>query len=777
MKKYFVALSALLFVGCVDKSIDIAEVQTTVGINCDNLTLPLAHLEAISVGQILGDELETITADPTTGDYSISFGDQGGAFQIEGSANNFVIPGYMHKVDIEYPAFKLTDARYSFDDTYTIGCKYMDMDITQAQGQQIYVPGGVTISGTQSGGSGYNFDIPVPDFVERIERVYIDHDDSLPGAPVEAILDLGSLGDVSAGGQVSVELVVPEDYEIYGEDKQPIVGNVFKVEARKFAAGEHRVSFTFYVGSIANHQSAEGGVIHIPSQLEYSVSYSMTTQAGSVTITELPFLEIRTDMSCQDAEVVLAATDILPEPLKVVNSIEVDALNDLVGVLKHLKTVNSTIKLKVEGMDWWSDEAIAAGVLEDIYVELILPNNFDIYVETEGVTFDNARSILHATLAQLKRGVKIGIDGIDFGQGLAVGGNGKALADMSFTIGAGIEAGTVIRLKHLQHDGSASLYAGYEQSRLLVTEVTGSVDYSHTESVELDLADINIGEKFEIGSLGLNPTIEFMLSSSITMPLSCSAKLVPYCDGVAVSERAVAVGPIDIAAAQIGSKYPDYTPSTTIVRIGKGAQAEQGVQSFDCDLASLLEGELPEKVVVEFTVASHPEQDVTLLLLPQFPIEYGYNFNLPLSFGPWLDWSYTDVVDNLGGVFEGAELQMDAIVDVELICEVANTTPLNISFNLELFDAEGNRSPITPITEGGVAIAGSADGVTPAHSTFALKLDMSKVDDVMAALNSLDTMSYTLSLSSAASGVALNCNQTIAADFKVKINGNINVEL
>lgn len=777
MKKIFVALSALLLAGCVDKSIDIAQLEPTLGINCDNLTLQLGYLEAISVGQILGDELETITADPVTGDYSISFGDDGGVFEIEGSANNFVIPEYMHKVEVDYPAFRLTDARYSLDDIYTVGGVYMGMDMSLIEGKQISVPSGLTISGQQSGGSGYSFDIPVPDFVERIERVYIDHDDSLPGAPVEVILDLGSFGDVSAGGVVSVEIVVPEDYEIYGQDREPIVGNRFKVENRKFAAGEHRIAFTLYVGSIANHESADGGVIHIPSQLEYNISYDMTTRAGSTTITELPFLEIRTDMACQDAEVVLAATDILPEPLRVDNAITVDALNDLVGTLKHLKLVNSTIKLKVEGMDWWSDEAIAAGVLEDIFVELTLPANFDIYVQTAGVQYDKSQSKLHATLAQLKRGVVIGVNSIDFGQGLSVGGDGKAQADMSFTINAGIEAGTVIRLKHLQHEGGASLYAGYEQSRLLVTEVTGRVDYSHTESVVLDLTDLNIGDKLEIGSLGLSPTIEFMLSSSITMPMSCSAKFTPYCGGQAVAQRAVVVGPIEIAAAQIGAKYPDYTPATTRVRIGKGAEAEQGVQVFDCDLVSLLEGELPEKAVVEFTVASKADEDATLLLLPQFPVEYGYNLNLPLTFGSWLDWSYTDVVDGIGMVFEGAELQVGEVMDVELICEVENTTPLNLSFEIELFDVYGNKSPIEPIADSKIAIAGSKDGVTAARSSFGLKLNLSSVENIVSELSKLETMRYTVSLGSAASGVSLNSNQTIAADFKVKINGNINVEL
>ena len=105
------ALVALLFVGCVDKSIDLEQLETTVGINCNELTLPLGYLEKVSISQILGDDIEGITADPVTGDYAINIDVDNNIFEIKGSGNNFVIPKYMHKVDIDYPTFKLSDAR------------------------------------------------------------------------------------------------------------------------------------------------------------------------------------------------------------------------------------------------------------------------------------------------------------------------------------------------------------------------------------------------------------------------------------------------------------------------------------------------------------------------------------------------------------------------------------------------------------------------------------------------------------------------------------------
>ena len=777
MKKLYMALVALLFVGCVDKSIDLEQLETSVGINCNELTLPLGYLEKISVDQIIGDDIENITADPVTGDYAINIDVDNNIFEIKGSGNNFVIPKYMHKVDIDYPAFKLSDARYGFDEKYTVGGNYMGADMEFIEGHMVDVPAGINISGVQDGTIGYNFDIPVPEFVERIERIYVEHDPKLPGAPIEAVLDLGSLAEVSAGGDVTVELIVPEGYEFYGEDKQPLVDNVFKIDGRRFSANQHRVTFTCYVGSIENHESAEGGVIHIPSQIEYHISYNLTTRAGSITLEELPYLEISTDMACQDADVALSAMKILPEPLKVENKISIDAMNDYVGKIKHLHLLNSTIKLKVEGMDWWSDEAVAAGALEDIYVEVTLPTNFDIEVQTEGVRFDKAQSMLHATLAQLKRGVKIGVNSINFDQGLSVGNSGNVEADMSFTINAGLEQGSVIRLKHLQHEGGASIYAGYEESRILVTAVTGTVDYSHTEHLSFELPDMDIDDKLDITALGINPMIELMLKNSISMPMNCSAQLVPYRNGLPIEQTTLGIGPINIAAAQIGDKYPDYTPAQTIVRIGAGLQPQEGVQSIDCDLAKLLQGELPDKIDVELNVSSDPNQDVTLLLLPSYPIEYGYSFGLPLNFGSWLDWTYSDSIKGLNGTFADIDVQVDNTFEISLLCDVLNSTPLNVELDLELLDVDGNECAIVVAPMGSTIIKGSADGVTPAHSTFEMKLDMSNVDDIKATLAKLDSLRYTLHISSAATGVALNRNQTFEANFKLKINGNVNVEL
>ena len=777
MKRQCWAFIALLFVGCVDNSIDLENVETTVGINCNELTLPLAYLESKSLGEIFGNELENITADPVTGDYSFSFSDDSNVFEIKGSGNNFVIPGYMYKVDIDYPSFKLSDVRYLINERCTVGGSYMGIDMEFVEGHMVNIPAGIEVSGQVNGVLDYDFDIPVPEFVERIDKVYVEHDSHLPGAPIEAVLDLGSLSSVNAGGTVSVEIVVPDGYEIYGEDKQPIVGNTFKIDARKFNSYQHRVTFTCYVGSIENHQNAEGGVIHIPNQIEYRISYSLATRAANITLDELPFFEINSEMACEDAEVTLSAKNILPAPLKIENKISVDAMNDYVGTLKRIDLLNSTIKFKIDGLDWWSDEAVASGILDNIFVEATLPFNFDIYVETDGVQFDRQHSMLRTTLAQLKRGVKIGVNSIDFGSGLSVGEGGKVEADMSFTINAGLEQGTAIRLKHLQHEGDASFYAGFEESRVLVTSVSGRVDYSYVERMSFDLSELAVDEKLQIDASGLHPVIELMLNNSISVPLQCSAQIVPHIDDQPVDQNVINVGPINIYAAQIGSKYPDYTPAKTVVRIGENLRQQEGVQCVECDLANILNGTLPDKVDVELKVSSYPDQDVTLLLLPSYPIEYGYSFGLPLSFNSSLDWSYSDVFTGLGGTFSTIDDQIDAVLDIELICEVTNSTPLSVSLDLELLDVDGNRSPIAITSPGHTTIAGSKDGVTPAHSTCVLKVDMSKIDNAIAELKRIDGLRYSLRVTSAADGVALNKNQAIGADFKLKINGNINVEL
>ena len=66
MKRYLYLLVALFAAGCVDKDIDLGNVQGNIGLTADKLTFPLAYMEEQTLDKLLGDTLEGVNVDSQT---------------------------------------------------------------------------------------------------------------------------------------------------------------------------------------------------------------------------------------------------------------------------------------------------------------------------------------------------------------------------------------------------------------------------------------------------------------------------------------------------------------------------------------------------------------------------------------------------------------------------------------------------------------------------------------------------------------------------------------
>lgn len=774
MKRILYLAVALLFVGCVDKELDLGNMQGNIGINAEKLTFPLAYMEERSLDQMLENSIDGVTADPQTGDYSISYSAANESLVIDGATNSFEIPGSVFEMEVEYPSFKLSDSRCVINNTFDLGGKLGGVDITL--GHTINMIPGLPIVGSQHGEVSYMTDVHLPEYVERIERIYVAHSEEFPGAPMEAVFDLGSLGDVNGGGTVSIELKVPEDYEIYDEQFNRLDDHIFKVENRVFAPGQHTVKFTMYVGSIINHHEAEDGELHIPGGIEYNISYNLTTQSGVVSFEQLPSLSLSADLECEDAEIILGNIDLLPSQ-QFDSKIEIDAFNESIKSIKSIDLAQSHITLFVEGFDWWDADAVMAGALNDIFVEVTMPECFKIKPTDSHIGFNETTNTLHATLAQLKNGIDLTFSQLDFGvDGLIPGSNGKIEVNLPISLRVALEQGAKIRLKYLQHEGNVYVRAGYDDAQLTVASVKGRVDFKHTESLSFSLADLGEQTDIEINGLGISPVIDFSLTNPLTVPLYVSANIAPMVGGVA--EQGVSIDKFEIKPATVGGEsVADVIPTQNRVRIGKNPTSEAGVTTVDCDLESLFNGALPEEVAIDLEVGTDPEQDVSLVLLPAYQIDYGYSFFLPLAFGSGLDLKYSGNADGIGETVSNLSLDISATGSVSLICEVENSTPLNLALELQMLDKSGRPTPLQIKSDKTAVIKGSKDGVTPCKSTITLSLSSTNKANILDGLKDVETLRYTLHATSAANGVSLNSNQTISGTFALQVDGNVNINL
>ena len=772
MKRYLYLLVAFCIVGCVDKDIDLGNVQGNIGITADKLTFPLAYMEEQSLDKLLGETIEGVNVDSQTGDYSISYGVENQSLVIDGVTNTFSIPGSVFEMEVDYPSFKLSDSKCVIDNTFDLNSKLGGLDLDF--GHTLMMLPGLELAGSQQGSFSYMTDIYVPEYVERIERIYVSHDEGLPGAPMEVTFDLGSLGTVCGGGEVSLKLQVPEEYEIFDEQFNRLDDHIFQIDSRKIGAGVGVVKFTIYIGSIVNRHTAENGELHIPGDLSYEVSYKMTTQRGKLTFDKLPSLSIKTELACEDAEIVLGSIDLLPEQ-KFDNSIAIDAIDGIKSI-KSIDLANSAITLFVDGLNWWEQDAVMAGALENLFVEMTMPDSFKFEPADKTVGFDSKTNTLRTSLAQLKRGLRLNMKQLNFGaEGLTPNSNGQIKVDLPISVRVALERGTKIRMKYLQHEGNVVVSAGYEDAQLTIAAVTGRVDFKYEESLSFDLAGADSMDGIEINGLGISPVIDFSLTNPLTVPLYVSAEISPKRGGVAA--EGVKVDKLEILPATVGQTYTDVTPTLNRVRIGKNPTTESGVTTVDCDLEKLFNGSLPEQVAINLSVATNPDKDMSLVVLPSYPINYGYSFFLPLAFGTALDLSYTGVAEGIGQTVGELDIDISATGTISLLCDIENSTPLNLALEIQMLDKSGKPTSLQIKSGKQNVIKGSADGITPSKSSLVFTLSSSSKKNLLDGLKDIETLKYTLRATSAADGVSLNCNQTISGTFALEVDGNVNINV
>ena len=774
MKRLLPILALLFTCSCVDKSMDLENIDDSIGVQIEEFTFPLGYLKPKSLGEILGTDIDNLVVDPTTGDYSLSYQGEPRSFVIEGSESEFVIQGSKFDVDIDYPLFTLENASSSIDIDYSLKGRYNGMEINQ--GVTLPIPAGITVSGDDYGSSGYNLDVPVPEYVERIDKVYVMHPENLPGAPIKCVFDLGSLAQINAGATLSIELQLPDEYVVYDQNKRLITDNVFRVTNQHIASGQSGVEFTAYISSIENHHTAEGGVIHLPQELKYHIAYSVTTKQATLKFEQMPSLKINAELVCKDAEVSLSAMSLLDKPIELKNNITFNALNSAVKAVKRVDLDQTLIYFIIEGMEWLSAEAMAAGAADDIIVDITLPRTIEVS-PAYNVQYNEATHTVSATLANIADGASVYINAIDLGEGGVVDNRGDVSFGLPLTIGVRLAEGAKIRLSYLEHQGGVKLQVGYLPIYYNIKSVSGFVDYKYSDSLSFDIASIAEGAAIEMNGSGLNPTIDFTLTNPLTIPVAISAKLVPVCEGVAQNNKAIEVAPFEIAPAKVATDGMGVTPVTSTIRIARKAAQESGVVGVECDLASLFNGKFPNGVNVQFEAFTNPDKLATLVLQQQYEILCGYSFAMPISFGSDFSFSFSDTTKGLKDVLNNELLSGTKMYGkVSLIAEISNSTPLSLDLSVDLLDANGRLAPIQINEVGNGVIAGSADGKSLKTSIITFNIASKGEQDVIELLRGVEQLRYTIKASSVANGVPLNENQQIAAHFALCIDGNISIE-
>ena len=779
--RWLLVLSVVVATGCVDDSFRIDKVSTEVTIG-QGATLPLGDLERKTLGDLLA-EAEGIDTLITKNDGGYVLGVSGdGEYTIGGIKHIVQIPAVKGEFKVDYPEFGLTDHAHKVDEYCDIESNYGSLSILE--GVTVSVPEGLKVTGREDGDLIETFEYEVPEMISGIKRIYLQPTlEGDPGARVDVRFLLNDLASINGGGHVNLELKAPEGCNIYDADGRHVEDDEFAVNEFDFTADQDELPFLIYIESIANDNAVEDGRIGFSVDLEYHVSFEMTTKSGSLNLTQGPQLHIMSDLAYADADVVLNEVAILDHMKPENGDVAIENLPEEIALIRSLTFAEeSPLMLTAGGFDWMSED-----LAEKIIIDAWLPDYIILHENVE-IGYNAEEHKLHTTLNSLRNGVEVDLDALDFGAEGLNPHNGKVEISFAPEIDARIEDGTEVKLSSVMHEGEMTLSAGIEAATLDIQEVCGCVNYEYSYLKRINLGGV---DNLSIDGVGLTPVLKLELENPFTMELMASYSIVPYIDGKIQADRAIntngynGVGYVTIPAATVEGGV--VVPSRSIIVLGTEASRDEygsGEYIFvPCDIDKLLTGHFPDELDLRLDLFTDMFKEVTLHALDNYELKYEYSLELPIELNAQTGVTYEQVVDLTemegSNPFEQlAELDYIKVGDVAVLADVTTTLPLELVASADMHNAEGEViEGLIVLPKGGDTIVGSEDGVTESTSTLRLELHLAD-DGCIAQLSDVAAISFKLQASGIEeSNVALNDEQYVEAELILELSGGVTVDL
>lgn len=275
-------------------------------------------------------------------------------------------------------------------------------------------------------------------------------------------------------------------------------------------------------------------------------------------------------------------------------------------------------------------------------------------------------------------------------------------------------------------------------SEFNVTRLSGQFDYSiEPQSFSIDLSNLrkSVNDKFDIVSDLLNPALLVDMDTNFGIPVDAEFTIIPYTDGKPGN----------------GVRCRTALPYTTSAFVSKNkgiflcnsdADMPQGYEFAKCDLGGILK-EIPDSLAVTFGASTNPKEIAGIEPFADYTAGISCRFNAPLRFGEDFCFGFSDTLDARGAAKYIADTR------VRIGGEVTSTLPVKAEIQLTFLDGEYREIPFKhPVTQ--VIEAGSADG---AETLTKLDIDINPEDRDTAA--ELQWIKLSFHILSSGSGRAL----------------------
>lgn len=756
----FMALASLLCVhSCVDKDFRLDDIDTEITVGNDDLVIPLGYVEEKSIGEIIGTNIEELTAD-ADGNYSIGYKGND-SFAIDGiSERGFSTGSQSIDTDISYPHVEITDVAYNIDSSFTVGLPEQLSFITS-------LPQDLNTAITADNAVDFAIDLTIPQQIAAVNKIYLGEDKK--GAKIDFTLDFNGVAPINGGGRSTIAFTAPEGYELWNGIDETTAGNTLTI-SESVASGATSRTFAIYLRSIdTSHYTIENGKMQFAGQLQSVIRYEFTAKGGrTFDPSDKPQIRLASALKYRDADVALSRFSLDDTIRRLEESL---IIRDIIKEIKYVSEVvlkNTRITVRITGIDWLSDT-----LAEAANVKIKLPAMF--VLEDTGLHLDDAGNI-DTNIKQLREGLTIGLAKIVPDEIFRTpDADGKI--DLGFavdvTIGE-IAQGLRVKASELLYNSNVSIGISFMDATFYIESIAGKVAYSATEHTSLDLSNI---AEYDISAkdLDVSPVLSFAIDNPFSVPIDAVVELVPYKDGTPITDNKVTARGIDIAAAS----RTDSAHTDIVIAKADRRGDFPAAKFVEADITRLFKGTMPDKVDVLIHAATDEEESYTIYARERYDVAYTYDVDIPLAFGENFSISYSDTIKDLDDAFADLADQDITVGEVSITAAVSNSTPLDFAIDALLLDSEGNPTEAQIVIDDTHNKAlGSTDGKVR-ESVVVLHVVLGD-DNNLRHLADAVALRLTLTAETAKggqSGLKLNKNQTLSATLKLNIKGGITTDI
>ena len=810
---------AIVAVSCVDEEFSMDKVSKEVSVIDGKTVLPIASVEKIYLGDLLGseEELPEWVVRNEDGSYMIykelpedSFAPEG--FELPTS---FEIPEIGSSFEVALPSLDFGSYSTKVDENFGLNLSGAVFDLLSGAQEFTLTQEHLTwmnMSGVDTSVDAHieetvsvdAVELTLPEQITNVSTVYFKSiEEGHKGAPLHIKLNLNGLSEVNGGGMftfllnpVATDLIIRDsDNNLLSRDENH--GGAYFKEVR-IGAGQSVVDFALYIEGLTNTNEPKEGNISIDPSMAFDISFHLDAQAG-VMRADAPTVTVYSEFALEDADVCFNSNidlvnfefgengsegfgfelEALPKEIKSINRI---ALDD-----------NSVLRLYADGFEWLKDSS------DCVSIDMTLPDCLVLRPIGGTYQYDEENHMLTMTIGDISEGLEIAIEAIDFGENGLSSVEGEPISidfnpavRVHFTQPCDEKGQPIpIGIKSFIPEEPMNLAVGLRPTTLGFESVSAEINFEQSLPLDsfpvADELDGDILSGLELNGLGISPILEVMVTNPLTIEASIAAKIIPTFDGVASEENAI-VFDATIQKATYDELTGEVTPTPTRIVLAKKEYREdypasEGYTFVECNLDNLFNETLPDSIQLEATVAL-PHEVITLHLTDNLSFSYGGSFKLPIAFDEELSIAYEhkeDILENgESPLAEIAAIEGIKVGDIAFIAVFETTLPFEFEVLTTLYDKAGKELPTKiGFAEGSNVIKGSTDGVTPMIYPLRLQFNLADERGSLKELADIASVGLKIAISSNAENgaVSLKEDQYISAVLQLEIDGGVTVDL